>query len=327
MFPDAAAGGLTATQQFYRSHQRVSPDYLTTLFNADVLCRPACSIYGPYTFFQNQYSALSVFRNVGSASYHGMQWTVRKRFSGGNQFDLNYTWSKSIDWGSGVERDEEYNLPNYIVNAWAPRQNIAVSNWDIRHQFNFNGILELPFGRNRKFASGIGRGLDAVIGGWQLAGIWRWTSGLPYYVYNGRAWPTNWNLAGYGSPNGPLQTGMGSFKDAPAVSGNPGPNIFADPQAALDSYNFTLPGETGVRNTLRGDGFFNIDGSLSKRFVMPYSENHSVQLRWEVFNVSNSVRFDPASVSNFLTISGSFGKYSDVLTQPRVMQFGLRYDF
>jgi hypothetical protein len=39
------------------------------------------------------------------------------------------------------------------------------------------------------------------------------------------------------------------------------------------------------------------------------------------------VRFDPASISNFLTISGSFGKYSDVLTNPRVMQFGLRYEF
>jgi hypothetical protein len=82
-----------------------------------------------------------------------------------------------------------------------------------------------------------------------------------------------------------------------------------------------------VRNTLRGDGFFNIDGSLSKRFSMPYSETHNVQLRWEVFNVTNSVRFDPASVSNFLTISGNFGKYSDVLTQPRVMQFALRYEF
>ena len=95
----------------------------------------------------------------------------------------------------------------------------------------------------------------------------------------------------------------------------------------MDSYAFTLPGESGVRSSLRGDGFFAVDGSLSKRFTMPYAESHSLQFRWEVFNLTNTVRFDPASISNFLTISGSFGKYSDVLTNPRVMQFGLRYEF
>jgi hypothetical protein len=173
----------------------------------------------------------------------------------------------------------------------------------------------------------MGKGLDALVGGWQLAGIWRWTSALPYYIYNGRAWPTQWNLAGYGTPNGPLQTQMGAFKNAPSIDGNSGPNIFADPQKALNSYSFTLPGESGMRNSIRGDSFFNIDASLSKRFTMPFNEKHSLQFRWEVFNVTNSVRFDPASISNFLTIKGSFGKYSSELVEPRVMQFGLRYEF
>ncbi len=327
MWPGAAADGYTATQQAYMLYSAVAPDYTGALVALDLMCYPACSKLGPYSMFQNQYSALGIWRSLGGASYHAMQWTARKRFGGGSQFDINYTLSKSIDWGSGVERDEEWNLTAFIINAWAPRQNIAVSNWDMRHQFNMNGILELPVGRNRKWASGIGKGLDALIGGWQLAGIWRWTSALPSYVYNGRAWPTSWNLSGYGTPNGPLQTQMGSFKNAPAISGNAGPNIFADPQKAMDSYDFTLPGESGIRNTLRGDGFFALDASLSKRFIMPYKESHSLQFRWEVFNLTNTVRFDPDSISNFLTISGSFGKYSDVLTNPRVMQFGLRYEF
>ena len=327
MFPDAAGDGYTATQQAYMLYSDVAPDYTGALVAMDVYCYPACSVLGPYSMFQNQYSALSIWRSIGGASYHAMQWTARKRFGGGNQFDINYAFSKSIDWGSGVERDDEWNLTGFIINAWMPRQNISVSDWDMRHQFNMNGIFQLPVGRNRRWAGGIGRGLDAVIGGWQLAGVWRWTSALPGYVYNGRAWPTGWNLAGYGTPTGPLQTQMGSFKDAPAISGNPGPNIFADPQKAMDSYALTLPGDSGIRNTLRGDGFFAVDGSLSKRFTMPYAESHSLQFRWEVFNLTNSVRFDPASISNFLTISGSFGKYSDVLTNPRVMQFGLRYEF
>jgi hypothetical protein len=283
--------------------------------------------------FQNQYSALMAMRSIGKASYHAMQWTVRKRFSGGVQFDANYSWSKSIDWGSVVENQLAlpgtggWTTTGLIVNAWMPRQNIAVSDWDIRHQFNMNGIFEIPVGRGKRFGTSMGKALDAVVGGWQLAGVWRWTSGLPTYVYNGRAWPTEWNLAGYGTPTGPLQTKMGAFKNAPGIDGNGGPNIFRDPQKALDSFAFTLPGETGARNSIRGDGLFSLDGSLNKRFIMPYSEKHSLQFRWEVFNVTNSVSFDPDSATNFLTIGGSFGKYTGEIVEPRVMQFGLRYEF
>lgn len=328
--PDAVAGGLTATQRMYMEYQNIAPDYTSVLLDADVYCYPGCSTLGPYSMFNSQYSALSAMRSIGRANYHAMQWTVRKRFSGGLQFDANYTWSKSIDWGSGIENQlltGGYNLTGMIMNAWDRRQNIAVSDWDMRHQFNMNGVFELPFGRGKRFGTAMNKGLNAVVGGWQMAGIFRWTSGLPTYVYNGRAWPTEWNLAGYGTPNGPLQTSMGVFKNAPGIDGNSGPNIFADPQKALDSYDFTLPGQSGVRNTLRGDGIFDIDGSLSKRFIMPYNEKHSLQFRWEVFNVTNSVRFDPNSITNFLTLAGSFGKYTGEIIEPRVMQFGLRYEF
>jgi hypothetical protein len=60
---------------------------------------------------------------------------------------------------------------------------------------------------------------------------------------------------------------------------------------------------------------------------MPYSESHTLQFRWEVFNVTNTARFDPLSISGSLGTLGSFGKYTDTLTLPRVMQFSLRYDF
>ena len=71
----------------------------------------------------------------------------------------------------------------------------------------------------------------------------------------------------------------------------------------------------------------NVDASLNKRFVMPYSEKHSLQFRWEVFNVTNTTRFDVNSASLDISVGGTFGKYSATLTQPRVMQFGLRYEF
>src|ERR1019366_7080791 len=53
------------------------------------------------------------------------------------------------------------------------------------HQLNANWIAELPFGRGRVIGSGAGKGLDAVIGGWQLSGLFRWTSGFPVNVDNG----------------------------------------------------------------------------------------------------------------------------------------------
>jgi hypothetical protein len=66
---------------------------------------------------------------------------------------------------------------------------------------------------------------------------------------------------------------------------------------------------------------------LSKRWIMPYAEGHTMQFRWEVFNVPNLTRFDVRSVTNGLDAGPSFGKYSNLLTSPRVMQFALRYEF
>ena len=84
---------------------------------------------------------------------------------------------------------------------------------------------------------------------------------------------------------------------------------------------------SGQRNGLRGDGYFSIDLNVAKSFEMPF-EGHSLQFRWETFNLTNSVRFDrymPTSLS--LASGGSFGSYQYLLVNPRVMQFALRYGF
>ena len=88
----------------------------------------------------------------------------------------------------------------------------------------------------------------------------------------------------------------------------------------------TLPGDSGTRNSLRGDGFAGLDVGLAKRWKMPWLETHTLQFRWDVYNVLNLTRFDVQSVSTSLT-AGSFGNYSGLLTNPRVMQFALRYEF
>ncbi|HEU0139276.1 MAG TPA: carboxypeptidase-like regulatory domain-containing protein [Bryobacteraceae bacterium] len=327
LWPGAAGAGLTATQRVYQRFLAAEPDYTAAIQNLDIRCQPACSIYGPYAMFNRQFSSMTAWRSIANGSYHAMQWTLRKRLSRGVQFDVNYTWSKSIDLASRAERDAVNNL-GIIPNPWDPGLRRAVSDYDMTHQFNANWIIELPFGRGKKWLHR-NRGIrDAVAGGWQWSGIWRQTSGLPISVSNGRIWPTNWQWQANATQVGPVPAQQ-TTKNAPAPvpGGFGGPNVFADPAAALAAYDFTYPGGVGQRNGIRGDGYFTIDMGLAKRFYMPYSEKHSLQFRWEVFNATNSVRFDVRNLSLSLGDQATFGRYFGVLTSPRVMQFGLRYEF
>jgi hypothetical protein len=252
-----------------------------------------------------------------------MQWTVRKKWNNGDHVDFNYTWSKSIDWASRPENSTATN--GVIINAWSRGQFRAPSDYDTRHQWNANFVYGLPFGKGRALANQDGL-VNALFGGWQLSGLYRQSTGLPTSVGNGRFWPTNWNITGYATAIGTFNDG--TRRDAPAPPGGTGGvNLFSDPAAAIKAFDYTLPGQTGGRNIVRGDGNFNIDLGLGKSFNMPWNEAHTLQFRVEAFNVTNSVRFDPFFTSADLGNLGSFGKYTDTLTLPRVFQFGIRYDF
>lgn len=323
LFPGLAGGGLTATQTAYDIYSFYGADSTSALYDIDVACDPSCSKFGPYAFYNRQYSYLRVLKAIGKGSYHAMQWTVNKRFSSGDNIGFNYTWSKSIDLASRPENSTATN--GVIINAFNRNQFRAVSDYDTRHQANMNWVYGLPFGKGKRLLSE-GGVVNAIVGGWQYAGLFRISSGLPTSVGNGRFWPTNWNVTGYATPLGPVPAG--TTKNAPAPpGGRPGVNLFADPAAAIKLFDYTLPGQAGARNIIRGDGNFNMDMSLAKSFNMPFNEKHTLQFRWEVFNVTNSTRFDPFFTSADLGNLGSFGKYTDTLTLPRVMQFGLRYDF
>jgi outer membrane receptor protein involved in Fe transport len=84
------------------------------------------------------------------------------------------------------------------------------------------------------------------------------------------------------------------------------------------------PREIGSRNTFRSPAFVNFDMGLSKRFTMPWSENHRVTLRADAFNVTNTNAF---STPNLTLESPSFGRITGSLSTPRELQFAIRYDF
>src|SRR5258708_6742188 len=284
---------------------------------------------GPYSFVDPQFAALYSWRSVGTANYHALQASLTKRMSHGVQFDFNYTFSKSIYISSDANPiTDEGGLGGQVIKAWDPNSLRAASDFDLRHQINANWIAELPFGRGKWLGKDANRALDAVIGGWQLSGLARWTSGFPVGVSNGAQWPTNWELSGFATQIAAVKTGKFKGTDS---TGSGFVNLFGDPTTATNvlnnSFQADFPGQVGNRNNLRGDGFAGVDLGLSKRWKMPYSESHSLQFRWEVFNALNLTRFDVQSLSLSITNASSFGNYTGLLTNPRSMQFALRYEF
>ena len=334
LFPGAATAVLTATQRMARHYNDVSPDYITALYNADQFCFPACSKFGPFSYFARQYDALGALSSLGRSNYDSLILTVRKRYSQGYQFDFNYTLSHSKDMGSNNERGSAFGTygaggySGFLINSFEPELNYGISDFDVTHQINANGIWELPFGQSRAWGSNVGNRLHALIGDWSVAGIVRWTSGFPFGVINCQAcWVTNWNLQGNATlvdPDRKPATGVVRG----AIDGRP--SVFLDPEGALEYFRFSLPGEPGDRNPLRGDGYFVIDLSLSKAWRLPFG-SHRLRFRWDVFNVTNHVSFDVDSLRVVPDQSG-FGRYDGSLATcdaraGRCMQFAFRYEF
>jgi hypothetical protein len=325
MFPGAAGNGLTATQAMFLHDQTYAPDWSTGLLLADTTCVPACSRLGQYAFFSPQFAGLSAWSSIGNSDYNAMQWSVRKRYSQGLLLNLNWTWSKSHDLNSRAERAGAFNNTTvnqgHLENSWNPNQSRAVSDYDMTHMLNAFAVWDLPVGRGQKFSSHAGGLLNALIGGWQVAPTWTFTTGLPISPRDGRAGATDYWIVGFATITG-AKPQTHTTKNGPY-----GPNIFPNPVAGLAAFSPTLTGIEGQRNALRADGTFDVDLGVSKRWVMPYNEKHSLQLRWETFNLTNTAHFDVSSLSFRTSTASTFGTYSATMNTPRQMQFALRYEF
>jgi hypothetical protein len=317
---------MSATAAMATSFMGYEPDYISSIWAADQYCWPACSKYGAFAYFAEQYDSLAAISTIGRSNYHALQLTTRKRMSQGIQFDINYTLAKAEDMGSQAERGGAFGnasgaggYSGFIVNTWDPETNYGRADYDVRHQVNANWIYELPFASDSA-------GTNALIGDWSVAGLIRWTSGFPFNVINCRScWATNWNLQGNAALANPGQlppTGT----TLNAVDDRPSP--FPDPEGAKEFYRYVLPGEVGERNLLNGDGFFTLDLSISKSWDVGYGR---LRFRWDIFNVTNHYGFDVRGITMFPDRSG-FGRYNNTFSYcdglaTRCMQFGLRYEF
>jgi hypothetical protein len=322
--------GQTATEYIYNyewAPQRYSYGETGALYDIDFACAKTYGcIYPKPIFWNSQFSSLLALSSIGNSYYNAAQVTIRHPARHGLSMDFSYTLSRSIDQGSDAERSNtSYGA---IQNVWNPALSRGLSDFDTKHLLTVDWAYSLPFGRGKAFGANSGKLGDAIWGGWQWAGLGRWTSGLPFGLIE-PGWTTNWELQAWAVTTAPV-------KVRKHIQGGL-PQVFDDPKAISDGVTtgspirLPYPGEAGMRNNFRGDGVFDIDSSMSKNWNL--GERTKMKFAWEVYNVTNSVRFDDQGavsepLGNALTYPG-FGFYSTTLGTHtfRRMQFGLRLDF
>ncbi len=254
---------------------------------------------------------------VGNSHYDAMQMRLERRFRDFYQFGFNYTWSKSITTAGIPDSDNtlRIDIPQYFD------LNRSVSNFDRTHNVQISNIIELPFGKGRKWLSN-GGVLSGIVGGWQLNNIFSFLSGQPFSV-----------TADGASLNAPESDQRADLvKSEVTKLGGVGPgNPYFDPSAFADPLR-RLTGQFGFGtagwNLLRGPGISSWDFGLFRQF--PITERVTLQFRAESFNFTNTPKFNNpgtnnnTSVSNngFMEITGTRLDFPE-----RQFRFGLRVSF
>jgi hypothetical protein len=245
------------------------------------------------------------YRADGNSIYNAMIAKVEKRFSKGLTVLSSYTWSKSIGdtCGSSVQGDTTGCGYQNIFNLKPER---SVDNQDVPQRFVASVVYALPVGRGRTYLGNLPRGVDAVLGGWELGTGISDASQVPYS-------PT---VSG-----NPANTGTYTVVQRPDVVGDP----FSTPRTLQADFNaaaFARPanftyGSAG-RNILRGRAQFDWDFSAHKNFQI--LEHLRLQFRFEAFTITNTPRF--GAPGNVLGTS-AFGVITSAST-PRNLQFAMK---
>ena len=273
--------------------------------------------------------------NSAYSIYHSAQVSVTKRLSRGIQFNAAYTFSKSIDNASAdpgsTAGGGKPDLPNVGFtaqgNAFDTDANRSVSDFDRPHRFSLSFVYDIPtFGSNSKFFTG-----------WRVSGFGQAQSGLPYSIFATEVTVANpsqysnlrlgsgglYRLA-FGRPTlcGTLEQLRQTGSDPTNQAFNPA--ALCSPMTLAGGYpNNHGFGNLG-RNILRGFSQKRFDIGLSKNTNL--TERVGLEFRWDVFNIMNSVNF--STPNNVIGDAGTdFGKITDTIGGPRVMQFGMKLKF
>jgi hypothetical protein len=261
-----------------------------------------------------QFFQLYFGTNAGLSWYNSLQVSLRHQTRTVRIF-ANYTWSKSLD-NTGAEG----NGSTDPIDSFNLGLNKARSDWDRAHVFNLQSSYTLPVGKGHAFGGNMPRWANALIGGWDIGALAIWESGQAITAGSTRYTAVSYNTASWLNYNGSRDIGSVSRK----VENFDGVYFF-DPNVNFS--NFSYPGMNDYgnagRNTFRGPRFLNVDASLVKAFAI--TERKRFVFRAEAYNLLNNVNFGNPSFS--LTNAQSFGKISNVVSNPRLLQGALRFEF
>jgi hypothetical protein len=248
-------------------------------------------------------SNITALDDGATASYEAMLLSLNHRLSKNFTVLANYTWSHCIADPVTTLLGGSYTDPG---DRRLDRGNCG--GIDIRHLLNISGVIQSP-----KFGS---RVVEAIAGNWQLAPIIGLHSGSPFTLSTGVDNALN-NIGG----QRPNQIGTNPYC---AVKG---PNCWISPGAFIAPATGTF-GDS-PNNSLVGPGYFQIDASLSRRFVL--HENHTLEFRADAFNVLNGVNFstpvNTLNASNFGRITSDITAPGSASGDPRILQLSLKYAF
>ncbi len=265
-----------------------------------------------------------ILKSNGYSNYHGAQFGLNKRLSDGLQFNIAYTFSKSLDTMSSdpgsTAGGGKSDVPNtgFISQGDARdfENNYARSDFDRQHRFSVNFLYEIPTGNSN----------SRFLKGWQLSGFFQAQSGTPFTVFASE--PEIGSVANYTS----VTRGAGGLY-------RPGfgrPNTVCTSQEAILGYNGTTPSIDGSCFTSAFGQFGNLGrntfrGPMQKRFDLgivkntKLSERFNLELGFDIFNIFNTVNF--ANPNSDLQDSGDFGRITNTQGGPRVGQFRAKLMF
>jgi hypothetical protein len=311
--PDTNINQLSVAQLSIGSalQQKVANPYYGIIPRSSSLGDPTITtaqLLKPYSRF----TTVSYFRNnVGNTNYNSFQACLEKRFSRDLSFLISYTFSKLIDEASSVFDSTLFIGPptnSPVADSFNRKLERDVSTGDIPHAFVVSSTYDLPIGNGHWLNPGgiIGK----MFGGWKLAGVLTYQSGIPLAVTQSN----NYNsFAGF-------------TIQRPNIIGNP--ELSGRQRSTARWFNTDAFSEapiyaigTSSRNPVRGPDYRNLDISLIKNTKV--AETINLEFRAEAFNVTNT---PPLSAPNTVKGNSTFGAITSA-GDPRVIQFGMKVMF
>jgi hypothetical protein len=273
---------------------------------------PTIPLYYLMTPFPQFTTVQASFPTGGYSGYNAFQLKVEKRFSHCLSTLLSFTGQKLIDDFSQISNVG--NQTGGIQNIYDDKQQRSLSSNDQSRRLVISGTYQLPIGRGNFFGKNWNRAVDSLIGGWQVNGIYTYTTGFPISVTAAN------NCTGCGiqtlRPNNNGHTAELSGDVSQRLSQYFDTSVFSQPAAfTFGNVGRTLP-------DVRNPSAHNIDISLFKSFKP--IERLTAEFRAEAFNLLNQVVFGgPGTAIN----SNTFGVISSQANAPRSIQFALKLLF